>query len=177
MNKPQSNLELYLGWFVLLLLLAGCLIVLRPFVSALLWAVVLSVSSWPVYRRLLRLVGNRNTLAAFLMTLAMILIVLLPFVIVGLTLAENVNQLTAAAKPWGPKRPARPACMAGPGAGSRTPTDGLLAKPGGGQLETLGRGPTFHRAGERMAAQGGAGDGKRPHPTGLEHFCRVLPVP
>lgn len=108
MNELRSKLERNLGWIFLLVLLAGCLLVLRPFVSALLWAVVLSVSSWPIYRRLLAFLGNRRALAAFLMTLAMVLIVLLPFVIVGLTLADNVNQLTDATKRWienGPPAP------------------------------------------------------------------------
>jgi len=98
MNKLRSSVEQNLGWIVLLALLAGCLLVLRPFVSALLWAVVLCFSSWPLYRRLLGLVRHRRSLAAFLMTLAMVLIVLLPFVIIGATLADNINQLTSAAK-------------------------------------------------------------------------------
>ena len=113
MNPPRSTLEQKLGGAVLLLLLAGCLIVLRPFVSALLWAVVLCFSSWPVYRRLLRLLGNRRTLASLVITLAMILIVLLPFVVVGATLADNVHELTTAARRWvqdGP--PAPPAWLA-----------------------------------------------------------------
>src|ERR1700690_1237844 len=108
MNKLRSKFEQNLGWIVLLVLLAGCLIVLRPFVSALLWAVILSFSSWPVYRRLLAWLGNRNTLAALVMMLAMLLIVLLPFVIVGTTLADNVNQLSDATKHWienGPPTP------------------------------------------------------------------------
>jgi predicted PurR-regulated permease PerM len=94
----NSNFERNLGWAVLLLLALGCLVVLRPFVSALLWAVVLCVSSWPIYRRLLVWLGNRNTLAAFVMSLAMILVILMPFVIIGTTLADNVQDLTAAAK-------------------------------------------------------------------------------
>ena len=100
MNQLRSQLERNLGWILLLALLAGCLLVLRPFVSALLWAVVRCFSSWPVYRRLLGFVRNRRTLAALLMTLAMVLVILLPFVIIGLTLADNVNQLTTAAKDW-----------------------------------------------------------------------------
>jgi predicted PurR-regulated permease PerM len=100
MNKLQSRWEQTLGWVVLLALLAGCLVVLRPFVSALLWAGVLCFSSWPIYRRLLRFLHNRRTLAALVMTLAMILVVLMPFVIVGATLADNVKQLTAAAQHW-----------------------------------------------------------------------------
>ena len=108
MNKLRSELEQNLGWIVLLLLLAGCLLVLRPFVSALLWAVVLCFSSWPVYRRLLAWLGNRNLIAAFVMTMGMVLIILLPFVIVGVTLADNVNQLTDAAKRWVENGPPAP---------------------------------------------------------------------
>jgi len=108
MSPLRSKLEQTLGWAVLLALVAGCLIVLRPFVSALLWAVVLSFASWPVYRRLLSLLGNRRTLAALAMTLGMVLILLLPFLIVGLTLADNVKELTAATRHWiasGPPAP------------------------------------------------------------------------
>jgi predicted PurR-regulated permease PerM len=108
MSKLRSELEQYLGWGVLLVLLAGCLIVLRPFVSALLWAVVLCVSSWPVYRQLLGWLGNHRTLAALAMTLGMVLIVLLPFVIVGTTLADNINQLTDATKRWVENGPPAP---------------------------------------------------------------------
>jgi predicted PurR-regulated permease PerM len=100
MNQLRSKLEQNLGWVILLVLLAGCLVVLRPFVSALLWAVILCFSSWPVYRRLLGWLGNRSTLAALMMMLGMVLIILLPFVIVGTTLADNVKQLTDAAKHW-----------------------------------------------------------------------------
>jgi predicted PurR-regulated permease PerM len=61
---------------------------------------VLCVSSWPIYRRLLGWSGNRRTLAALLMTLAMILIVLLPFFIVAMTLADNIKELTGATQSW-----------------------------------------------------------------------------
>jgi predicted PurR-regulated permease PerM len=108
MNPSRSKLEHNLGWVVLLVLLVGCLLVLRPFTSALLWAVVLCFSSWPVYRQLLALLGNRRSLAALLMTLAMVLVILLPFVIVGMTLADNINQFTDATKRWienGPPTP------------------------------------------------------------------------
>jgi predicted PurR-regulated permease PerM len=93
-----DRIEQHLGWIVLSILLAGCLLVLWPFLSAFLWAVVLCFSSWPIYRRFLELVGGRRTLAAMLMTLAMILVVLVPVVIIGTTLADNVKELTAAAR-------------------------------------------------------------------------------
>src|SRR5262245_1347956 len=70
MQDSHPKLEQHLGQILLLVLLIGCLLVLRPFVSALLWAIVLCFSTWPVYHRLLKLVGDRPTLAALLMTLA-----------------------------------------------------------------------------------------------------------
>lgn len=100
MTPLRTRLEQNLGWGILALLLTGCLLVMWPFMTALLWGVVLSFSSWPVYRRLLQWLGQRQTLAALLVSLAMILVVLLPFGIIGLSLADNVTQLKAAVQRW-----------------------------------------------------------------------------
>src|SRR6185436_16449286 len=86
-----------LGWIALLLVLIGGLFVMRPFASALLWAVVLCFSIWPLYERLLKVLRGRRTWAALIMALGMILIILLPFVVIGLSLADNVKDLNAAA--------------------------------------------------------------------------------
>jgi predicted PurR-regulated permease PerM len=113
MTPLRSKLEQNLGWAALALLLAGCLWVVRPFVSSLMWAAVLSYSVWPLYRRLSKLLGGRRTLAALLMTLGMICVLFLPFVIAGATLADNVKELTTATRRWmdaGP--PAPPAWLA-----------------------------------------------------------------
>ncbi len=102
MNTPFSGrrTERNLGLLALALLLLGCLVVLRPFFSGLLWAVVLCFSTWPVYRRVFEMVGRRRTVAALVMSGGMMLILLMPFVIMGLTLAENVKELTAATRAW-----------------------------------------------------------------------------
>jgi predicted PurR-regulated permease PerM len=100
MTRLRTQLEQNLGWGILLLLFTGCLLVLWPFVTALLWSAVLSFSCWPLYRRLLNLLNGRRTLAALIMSLAMVLVLLLPFVIVGLTLADNVTELKTAVQRW-----------------------------------------------------------------------------
>ena len=108
MTPLRTKLEQNLGWIVLALLLAGCAWVMRPFVSALLWAVVLSFSSWPLHRRLLKWLGGRRTAGAAIIALGMICVILLPFVIVGVTLADNVQELTTATRRWldaGPPEP------------------------------------------------------------------------
>ena len=108
MTPLTKKLEENLGWVVVVLLLGACLLVLRPFISAVLWAAVLCFTSWPIYRRLLRLLGGRRTIAALAMSLGMILIVLLPFLIIGATLADNVKDLTAATRHWIAQGPPAP---------------------------------------------------------------------
>jgi predicted PurR-regulated permease PerM len=110
MSTPplRRKFEQNLGWIVLALLLVGGLLVMRPFASALLSAVVLCFSSWPLYQRLLNLLRGRRTWAALVMALGMILIILLPFLVVGVSLADNVKDLTAAARKYveaGPPAP------------------------------------------------------------------------
>jgi predicted PurR-regulated permease PerM len=78
---------------VAILLTAGCIAVLYPFVSALLWAVILCFVTWPTFLWGVRLLGGRRTLAATLMALLVAALLVVPFVAVGLSLADNVSHL------------------------------------------------------------------------------------
>ena len=103
-----TSLEHKLAVVVLVALLLGCLLVVLPFVSAILWAVVLCVSSWPLYTKMLGWLGNRRSMVAGLMALAMILVVLLPFVIVGMSLGDNIQDFTTTVKKWSESGPPPP---------------------------------------------------------------------
>jgi predicted PurR-regulated permease PerM len=96
----RRQLERNISGIALFALLGSCLLILRPFVSALLWAAVLCFSTWPLYKRMLWLVRGRRTLAASLMALAMILVVLLPFVLIATTIGDSVHDLNAAIRGW-----------------------------------------------------------------------------
>lgn len=78
----------------LALVVIGCFVVLRPFVSALLWSAILCFSTWPLYRWLEGRLKGRRTLAAAIMTLLISLVLIVPLVIAGATLAENLTRLT-----------------------------------------------------------------------------------
>ncbi len=92
----------------LALVVVGCFFVLKPFLSALLWAVILTFSSWPAYRKLLAWVKGRRSLAALLMTLAITVVLLVPSVVIVLTLAGDVKEFASASVAWFRQGPPAP---------------------------------------------------------------------
>ena len=108
MHNQSDRTERTIGVVLLVLLLIGCLLVLRPFISAILWAVIFCFSSWPIHRRVLAAVRGRRTLAALVMTLGTTIILFLPLLLVGIGMADNMHDLTSrvrAALIEGPRAP------------------------------------------------------------------------
>ncbi len=93
-----GNAQLWVVGAAVALLAVGCLLILRPFISAALWAAILCFSTWPLFLRLEQVVGGRRGLAALIATLALAATIAAPFVILGSTLASNLADLTAAAQ-------------------------------------------------------------------------------
>jgi predicted PurR-regulated permease PerM len=91
MMLNQKAIERGAGIALIAALFLGCILVLRPFISALLWAAILCLATWPIYETLARRLGGRRTLAAFLMTLILLLVLFLPFVLVGFSYADNIR--------------------------------------------------------------------------------------
>jgi predicted PurR-regulated permease PerM len=75
----------------LALLAIGCVLVLKPFFSALLWAMILTYATWPAYAWLEARLEHRRLLAAFLMTLGLALAFVLPLALVATTMADTVT--------------------------------------------------------------------------------------
>ncbi len=83
------------GIAALAALAVACLLVLRPFISALLWAVIIVFSTWPVFA-FLRENGRFSAGgAAAVMVGAMFLVVGLPLVLAAPTSRDEVEALTA----------------------------------------------------------------------------------
>ena len=73
-----------------LLLALGCVFVLRPFLTAILFAAAVVISSWPLYMRMLVRMRGRRTLAALTMTMSLTLLVIIPIALVAYNLADDV---------------------------------------------------------------------------------------
>lgn len=90
LGKP---IEQILGVAALLLLAIGCVVVLWPFLSAILWAAVICFSTWPIYTKCERAVGGYKALAAAMMTLLVVLVLVAPFAVMVAALADSVGSL------------------------------------------------------------------------------------
>ena len=87
----KTRLEQGMAVAVLMLLVIGSFVVVRPFLSALCWAAVLCFCLWPVQRRLVAWLNGRRTLAALITTLTVTLILVAPFVIIGVSIADDAR--------------------------------------------------------------------------------------
>lgn len=96
MNQPASRLltraHLFAAVFftVFIVIAYQMLRMLAPFSSALIWAGIIALALYPVHRRVLRLTGGREGLAAGIMTVLAFLLVIVPTVFL-------VTQLTSQA--------------------------------------------------------------------------------
>jgi predicted PurR-regulated permease PerM len=93
---------------VLAAIVVGCYLVLAPFLSAVLWAIILCCVTWPAFNRLRRVTRLSASLAGLLMTTLIAIVLLAPFVIVGMTLAENATQLLDLGKKFVEEGPPEP---------------------------------------------------------------------
>lgn len=88
----------YMAAGALLLLVLGCVLVLRPFATALAWAGILVMTGWAPFVRLERALGMGRLLPAALATLSIALLVLVPVIAVAIGLSVNLAQLGVAVK-------------------------------------------------------------------------------
>ena len=94
--KPEP----FLGGLALLLLLTGCFFVLRPFITALMWAIILAYSLHPMQRMFTRWFRGSRTLAACFVTLTVAILFAGPVVLIGLSIAQDGRDLAVATRNW-----------------------------------------------------------------------------
>jgi predicted PurR-regulated permease PerM len=94
----ENRVDRWAGIAIVIVLILGCFVVLRPFLSAILWAVILAFSTWPVYQRIESAVAGRKGLASGLMVLAVAAVLIVPLALLGTSLAEDVAALVEMAR-------------------------------------------------------------------------------
>ncbi|MES2352592.1 MAG: AI-2E family transporter [Pseudomonadota bacterium] len=87
----RQRFQPYTRLAAVVLLVIGCLTVLRPFLAAILFATAITISSWPLYERLLARCKQRRALAAAAMSLGLTLLIILPLALVTWNVADNAS--------------------------------------------------------------------------------------
>jgi len=95
MVKYQKRIEQIAGITLIGAIVIGCGLVLRPFLSAILWAAILCFATWPLHELILRWLHGRRNLTAGLMTAVLSLVLIIPFVVVGFTFTDSVRSAMA----------------------------------------------------------------------------------
>jgi predicted PurR-regulated permease PerM len=85
---------------ILALIAVGAFLILRPFLSAIIWAAVLTYSTWPFFERLKARVGGRTTLTAAIMILAIACALMLPIAVLSWSMADEVVRFSATMRGW-----------------------------------------------------------------------------
>jgi predicted PurR-regulated permease PerM len=78
-------------------LIAACFWILRPFLPAVIWATTLVVATWPVMLRVQQRLWNRRALAVAVMTVALLLVFVVPFWLAITTIIDNFDRIVE----WG----------------------------------------------------------------------------
>jgi predicted PurR-regulated permease PerM len=85
----KYSIEAAIRLGLLLLLAYLCFLIIKPFVVALLWAVIIAVAVFPLFNRLKASLGDRNKLAATVYTLVALAILITPTVLVSNSIVDT----------------------------------------------------------------------------------------
>ena len=80
---------------VLLLLLAWCFKIVYPFVSIVLWALIIAVAIFPLFKTMSNKMGNSKKISATIITLVFLAIIIIPGILFTSSLVDGVKRLSS----------------------------------------------------------------------------------
>lgn len=78
---------------VIVAIISGCLVVLAPFIPAIMLGIIFCLSGWPYFLWLEKKLNHRTTLAAALMTLLLAICFIIPLILIANSLTDNFSKL------------------------------------------------------------------------------------
>lgn len=109
-------------------LVLWCYDIIKPFIGMIIWGVIIAVALNPVHERFYALLGDRRGLAVTLFTVAMLVLLIIPVVLLADTVVQGAVQLGTALRDGTIQIPEPPASVAGwPIIGERLDTFWRLA--------------------------------------------------
>ncbi len=98
MKNQSTNNSFYdttVRLLILLLIVGWCLMIMLPFVSIILWSLILALALFPLHKMLSTKMGGKPKLASFIIIFSILAIIILPTVLLIGSLVEEVKALKA----------------------------------------------------------------------------------
>jgi len=97
-NKTANNsvYDTMIRMFILLLIVAWCLMIMLPFVSIVLWSLIFALALYPLHSALAKKMGGKPKLASFLIIFSFLIIVILPTSLLIGSLVDEVKEVKVA---------------------------------------------------------------------------------
>ena len=96
-QNQESNItkviEVVIRITILVLIVGWCYLIMAPFLSLIIWALIIAIASNPLFKTLKKKIGNREKLAAAIITISFLLLIILPSVLLGESLYEGIQHL------------------------------------------------------------------------------------
>jgi predicted PurR-regulated permease PerM len=96
--QAQGLTRTALALLFMAILVAASFWIMYPFLTALIWATMIVVSTWPLMLKVQARLGVRRSPAVAVMTVALLMVLILPFSLAVLTIVENSEEIVGGIK-------------------------------------------------------------------------------
>jgi predicted PurR-regulated permease PerM len=95
MNRTSSSdlTRTTLAVIFICVLIAACFWVVRPFLTAMLWATMIVIATWPFFLKLQSRLGGKRWLAVLVTTLLMLLVLIVPICVAVMTILNQSDEI------------------------------------------------------------------------------------
>lgn len=94
-NAPQDLTRITLQVLWIGILIAATFWIMRPFLPSMIWAAMIVAATWPFLLKLQTWLWGKRGLAVTVMTLAMLILFIVPFSLAMVAIIENADKITA----------------------------------------------------------------------------------
>lgn len=93
LSPVNSVYDVTIRLFILLLIIAWCLLIMQPFVNIILWSLILALAIYPLHTILTKKIGGKAKLASFIIIFSILSTVFFPTWLLIDSLIDEVNEV------------------------------------------------------------------------------------
>ena len=97
-DREKKSIDLVIKLSLIALLVAWCIMIILPFVMPVLWGIILAITLFPLYSRLLKLLKGKKGLSSTIITLVLLALIIVPSVFLISSIVENGKELVTSVR-------------------------------------------------------------------------------